>query len=451
MTRTVEKILNAPFRAAGRVGIIGIVSLLLVAASPSSAQEEVAPEQDVPPAWEDVVVPATADSEPGAGTFDDPATRVPVARATVLGPPGHRDVRSVRKLRTAGRVDWSRQGAWIAFDQAGDDGLYDIYLYNLETESEKCLTCNWWDFRKVNALDPVWHPSGEYLIFRVQRSARRLKMDVLDLAGPPRGLHSDLWAAPRDGEQFWQLTRIAENGGAVVDPHFSFEGDQLVWSERLVSVSGTWGQWAARVAELEIRRGLPRLGKVKTYEPLVGEQGFLVAHGFSPDDRGLLMSTVHRGEAGRDLLRLDLEDGSVERLTNTVDQRDDLVTIAPRVDRRVWVSSRNTERLGRRVLPYRGDLWMFDTRSRREERLTYFNDLRSDHGLGEALIDDYAWSPDGDRLLVHVVSVEQVKPKKRTVKPGQAPPPREEELLDLVPREALYLVELGEGFRPPGG
>lgn len=450
MPKTVEKSPAVPFRSAVWLRTLGIVCLVFAGAVLSSAQEEPAPEQDVPPAWQDVVVPATIGSESESGAFDDPTTRIPVARATVAGAPGHRDVRSVRKLRTAGRVDWSRQGDWIAFDQAGDDGLYDIYLYNMKSESEKCLTCEWWDFRKVNVLDPVWHPSGEYLIFRVQRSARRLKMDVLDLAGPPRGLHSDLWAAPRNGEQFWQLTRIAENGGAVVDPHFSFEGDQLVWSERLVSASGTWGQWAARVAELEIKRGLPRLGKVKTYEPLVSEKGFLVVHGFSPDDRGLLMSSVHRGEAGRDLLRLDLEDGSVERLTNTMDQRDDLVTIAPRVDRRVWVSSRNTERQGRRVLPYRGDLWMFDPRSRREERLTFFNDLRSDHGLGEALIDDYAWSPDGDRLLVHVVSVEEVRPKKRTLRPGQAPPPREEPPLDPVPREALYLVELGEGFKPPG-
>lgn len=423
--------------------------LLVVSGTMSSGQESPEPPQDDMPVYEDIVVPAAADETVEPGSFDNPTTRTPVARATVLGTPGHRDVRSVRKLRVAGRVDWSRQGGWIAFDQMGADGLYDIFLYNLESESEKCLTCEWWDFRKVNALDPVWHPSGEYLLFRVQRAAKRLTMDMVSLAGPQRGLHSDLWAAPRDGKQFWQMTRIADNGGAVVDPHFSFEGDQLVWTERLVSAAGTWGQWAPRVAEFRIGRGVPRLGKVRTHEPPLGEQGFLVAHGFTPDDRGLLLSSVNHGEAGRDLLQLDLDDGTVRRLTNTADQRDDLVTIAPRVDRRVWVSSRNTERLGRRVLPYRGDLWMLDERSQREERLTFFNDIRSQHGLGEALIDDYSWSPEGDRLLVHVVSLGEEKPRKRTVKPGELPPPKHELDAEPVPEEALYLIELGEGFLPP--
>lgn len=373
-----------------------------------------------------------------------------VVQGRLVGPPGHRHVKAVRPfIPGAGRVDWSRQGDWIALDQVGEDGLYDIHLKEIgEVGGEKCLTCDNWEFRKVNALDPVWHPSGEYLLFRVQQHARRLKLDPAKLAGPPGGLHSEVWMVDRRGKDFLQLTRATEQGGTVLDPHFSYEGEQIVWTERLVSATGRWGEWGLRVAELKNRRGVVRLGKVRTYRPAV-EPGFTIAHGFTPNDRGLLISAMSSpgdGERARDLFRLDLESETLEKITSSRDQREAWVTAAPRnSDMLVWVSSRGTERLGRSRLPYRGDLWMRDERDGREERLTFFNHPDSDHALGETLIDDLAWGPEGDRLLLHVVSAGGPPPRRVVVKPGESvPPPVVEE--DVVLEEGLYMVEFGPAF-----
>lgn len=339
----------------------------------------------------------------------EPEREVEVVKARlVTARPGHRAVHEVRLLKASGgRLDWSRQGDRIAFDQAGPDGLYDIYLMSAEGTGETCLTCEHYDFRRVNVLNPTWHPSGEYLVVQVQESARKMGMDLRQLASPHRGLRSELWVIPRNGHGGWQLTQVFERGGAVLDPHFSHEASQLVWSERLTNRDPPWGEWGVRVAEFEIRRQLPRLGKIRTFRPGNGN-GLVVAHGFTPDDRGLLVSAIPKPglpESSMDILRFDLASETSEPLTASPDQRDDLAASVPHSDHLVWASDRNLAQIGHgQRLTRHSDLWLRSASGLRQERLTFFNDPASEHFLGEALIDDLAWSDDGKRLFLHVVS-----------------------------------------------
>lgn len=389
MSQPQDRISSRPGSLARRAAVL-LVVLGGFLGLPASAQDPVqAPVQDPGPPAEE-------------GTEASPVVEVVRARMATTGRPGHRKVRAVRTMIDGGgRIDWSQQGDWIAFDRQGSDGFYQVFIMRPDGTREKCLTCDHWDFRKTHSLSPAFHPSGEHLVFQVQQHATKLKLDTLGLTTPHRGLHSELWVIGIDGRSPFQITRIRDRGGAVVDPHFSYEGDALAWTQRVVSL-GRWGEWEPHVARFQVKRGVPHLSKVKNYQPAV-QKGFVVAHGFTPNDRGLLISAEPAAGAGRDVLKLDLESGELERLTSSPAELDELVFALPRSDGVVWVSDRNIQRPKDRALPRRGDVWYMSASGRRQERLTFFNDSESDHYLGEALIDDLAWSPDGDRFLVHVV------------------------------------------------
>lgn len=336
-----------------------------------------------------------------------PPSPAPVVRARIAGRPGHRAVRAVTVfLRDAGRMDWSRQGR-IAFDRRSDDGFYDIYLADGDGETLRCVTCENFVFHKIHALAPVWHPSGDYLVIQVQTAAKKLKMEDADLATPFRGLHSELWAITTDGKNYWQLTSAGDRGGAVLDAVFSFEADKLAWSERVSTRSGRrFGLWATRLATFEVKRGAPRLGKIRTVE--AGEtRGLEVVQSFTPDDLGLLVvaSPLGQPDDGIDVVRMRSDGTELEDLTNSVEHGERLARYAPRSRRIVFTSDRNlSETTARSRLPWRDDVWMMNEDGTGQERLTFFNHPDSDHYLEEAMISDLAWSPDGDRLLVHVVS-----------------------------------------------
>jgi Tol biopolymer transport system component len=351
-----------------------------------------------------------------------------------------------------GRVAWSAQGDWLAFDRRDPEhGNYQLWVMKRDGTFERCLTCEPLDLRRENCINPTWHPSGDWIVFQLQSQARRLGLGPVELAGGDRGLWSEIEVIRRDGKGFWQLTRANENGSTVLDPQFSFEGDELLWSERVRSRVGRWGIWALRTAQF--RPGaVPRLAKPRLFEP--GEQRlYLSGSSFTPDDRGALIAgnlMPGQGENGMDIYRLTFEGEKTERLTHTDRGWDERATYTVKGDRILWVSSsaislRDVGRAargadgtrpegevdtapGRRepALPLEllRDLWVMNPDGSDQQRLTFFNDPEARESLGAAIVDDFAQSPDGGEILAHVIWERQ----------GEV-------------REGLYLVRLDESFR----
>jgi hypothetical protein len=267
-------------------------------------------------------------------------------------------------------------------------------------------------------------------VFQLQSQARRLGFGPVELAGGDRGLWSEIEVIRRDGKGFWQLTRANENGSTVLDPQFSFEGDEILWSERVRSRVGRWGIWALRVAQF--RAGaVPRLAKPRRFEP--GEQRlYLSGSSFTPDDRGALIAgnlAPGQGENGMDIYRITFEGEKTERLTHTDRGWDERATYTVKGDRILWVSSsaitlRDVGREPALPLELLRDLWVMDPDGSDQQRLTFFNDPEARESLGAAIVDDFAQSPDGGEILAHVVWA------------------REGEV-----REGLYLLRLDQSFR----
>lgn len=348
----------------------------------------------------------TADGEAEA---TDSARRPEIAKARLITATGHRLVKDVIRLRRdVGRFELSRQGDLIAFDKVTDRGFRGLYVGHASAASERCLSCDSWDLRKSHVLSPTWHPSGRWLVALVQGPAAKLKLDNWRLAGPERGLHSELWAFSADGRDIWQLTQAVPQGGAALDAHFSQEGDRLAWARRVdTTVGGRWGSWEVRVADFEIKRGVPRMTRPRDYKALPWP-GAVILHGFTDDDKGLWMtvSPAPGSASERRGFTVGTFDLETERFTPlpAPGQWDALPSGIPRSERRVWVSDRGIERPRAPRLPWRGDLWLSSASGRRQERLTYFNDPQSDHYLGEAWIADTSWLSDGGAVLLQVLS-----------------------------------------------
>ncbi len=333
-------------------------------------------------------------------------------------------------LESGARPAFSTQGDRIAFDRAGTDGLYDVYIREVDGPEERCLTCEARELRHRNNLGATWDSSGELVIFLGQAKPKRFGLEQADLLTPLRGLRAELFLFRSDGKNFWQLTRAAESESAILDARFSFEAGRLAWSQRVSTRGGESGRWRLMVGRVETSRGGAQIKGIREYEP-PERPSLILAQEFLPDEHGVLISAnleTGQPEGGRDLYELELDDGSATRLTHSRSQIDEYGHISPNGTHIVWSSNTGIRPLdvpGELPSHLRRDLWIMERDGSEKRRLTFFNG-GGEESLGEAYVGDFDWHRDGDRLVVHVVHPVDGK---------------------LV--ESLWQVTLEESFRRP--
>lgn len=309
-------------------------------------------------------------------------------------------------------VDWAPRGDWIAFDQPNAKGFSQLRVARPDGSGERCLTCDVWDLRDRHCGSPTWHPSGRFIVFVVEKPVKSGGEPLPLLSVPGGNLGMDLWVISFDGKTVLNITNRAEQGGRVLAPRFSHEGDRLVWSERQASGGGAFGQWSVQVARFTSGRGVPRVRGAKTYRPGT-QQRFIETYGFTPDDRGVLFAAnldPGQPEGGLDLYVLRLESGEIRRLTATR-SLDRFARLTPDGRWVVWASSlsqRDDEPVFERRVKSTDtalDLWLMDSGGRLARRLTRFNDATSSDYFGRVMTGAAAWSRDGRQLLVPLVSL----------------------------------------------
>jgi Tol biopolymer transport system component len=319
---------------------------------------------------------------------------------------------------SGGRAVWSPRGDRIAFDRVEPNGYAQLFIADSDLTAERCLTCPIFELRKRHVGNPTWHSSGDFLVVQVEKPIKSGGSPLRFTEVPGGNLGSDLYMIRSDGREYWNLTNLGERGGRAVSARFSHEGDKITWAERLASGGGVFGEWALRVATLEIKRNIPRLKNIKTHKP-GEERKFFDSHGFTTDDRGLVLTgNLERGQSenGMDVHLLNTESGETRNLTKTPDQLDRFALMSPNGRWIAWASSRdigsgqvNIKR--RQVSAARpADLWLMNAEGLSAERLTHFNDVHSPQFSGPTMVIPTDWNREGDQLLVLAFPVESNEP-----------------------------------------
>ena len=342
---------------------------------------------------------------------------------------------SVSRITTikngGGRLHWSRSNV-IAFDQLGTDLYFDVFTMNPDGTNEVCLTCGRTEVPGRHMGNPAWHPSGDYIAFQAQKASAPANPISDFFANPGSGINNDLWIMNRQGTRFWRMTDVPPMAGGVLHPHFSPNGDRLLWSERLSAAGGPIGEWALKIADFRTTDNVPRIENVQQYQP--GRQRrFYEGHGFTPDGTKIIFSgNLEPGqeEGGGDIYLFHPASGELQNLTNSPDQWDEHAQMAPAGDWIVWMSSMGVG--GDRARP-RSDYWIMRADGSDKRQITFFNAQgERDFIPGGVTAADSSWSPDGSRLMGYLILHETLTAARmlvidfsRAETAGTGPPPED--------------------------
>lgn len=102
------------------------------------------------------------------------------------------------------RPRFAPSGDLVAFDRKNEDGYYDVYISALNGRIVRSVTAEAGRFPRNNG-NPVFHPSGRFLVFISEESEHFLPRTKY-LGDPGMGLFCNLWAIDLDTGRFTKLT-----------------------------------------------------------------------------------------------------------------------------------------------------------------------------------------------------------------------------------------------------
>jgi len=328
-----------------------------------------------------------------------------------------------------GRLDWSPDGNWIAYDRKEGDGYYDIYRIHPDGSGDECLTCDHPNLpRDITGVqrhqgNPDWHPSAPYLLFQVEKSWHLLDQ-THNTCEPGRGTYNDLWvmdlgsAPPYAVYRLTNVNPLTPAGGSL-HAHFSSDGTKLLWTDLEGSAdNGCYGNWKLAVADLVLP--YPHLENIQNFEPAELDDWY-ECHDWGQDDSSVYctcMDNPGMHESWMDICRMDFsEPNDVTRLTLSSGTNgepkvwDEHSHISPLGDAISYMSSKYYPAWKNCYFRIwlKTEIWLMNMDGSSPRRITYFNDPGHPHYLGRTAIGDNDWNPaaTGNQQLAMVMYVEE--------------------------------------------
>ncbi len=313
-----------------------------------------------------------------------------VARAAYGSPT--REMASLRFFRdNGGQGSWSPSGGRIAYAMKNAAGHYRIHLADADGGNDINLIEHTPGLPGKHVGIPSWHASERYLLVTVEKPEHAgSSFEAL----PGFGGYTDIWLITVDGRQAWPLTNVPnDTDHGVLIPHFSQDGKQVVWSERIarpdVFSSHPAGLLAIKVADF-VESPMPHLANIRSFEP--GGKSFYETYGFSPDGKRVIFCSNMNGRPflEQQIYTMDARTGGdVRQLTDKGYNEHAFYT--PDGAHIIWMSNVDS-------LPGT-DWWVMDANGGNKRRLSYFNQEGSPEYMGTAWAGTVTFSPDGRRML----------------------------------------------------
>jgi Tol biopolymer transport system component len=329
------------------------------------------------------------------------------------GPYAGRPIKSITTLidGLVKTLDWCPANNLIAFGLYGSDNYVDIFIFDPESGQKRSLTDGNTLCPQKHNGNAAWHPSGDYIAFTAEKESNPAAL--WREAVPGSGYNCDLWIAKADGSAFWPMTDYRLYTRAVIHPHFSHDGNSILWTERLGgdTEGSDWGEWAIKVADFSIDGYIPVISNIRVYQPGQNHY-FYEAHCFNNDDTKILYTANPEGQmdGGIDIYELDLATGETINLTDTPTDWDEHAHYSPDGEYIAWMSATG---LGISVASTElhtwqealiSELWLMKSDGTDKQRLTYFNGTGYPESFAgkKVIVSDMTWRPDGKAIAVLV-------------------------------------------------
>jgi len=324
-----------------------------------------------------------------------------------------KEVRVTVLTENGGHLAWHPKEDLIAFDRIESKGYFRPWLMQSDGSKQRPLEITVAGFPTKNAGQPAWHPSGDYLAIQAQQQDSPDWIHTK--AAPGAGVLNDLWIISVDGRRGRKVvalpSKVDKDAAAILHPHFSPDGRNLIWSERISGDAEPFGEWVIRMADMSFSgNGQPMLSNIRTFTP-GRKKSFYETHSFHPDGHCFLFTGQQ--DVGLEIYAFDISTGNTTRLTRDPAAWDEHAHFSPDGRKIVWMSSRGL-RFTVKPFDLQTEFWMMNADGSNPERLTFFHDLASAHALRRdfAVAADVAWSPNGRSLIGLVVTARPETPER---------------------------------------
>jgi hypothetical protein len=321
----------------------------------------------------------------------------------------------LKKSQVQGLKVYAPDGKRYLINAKDERGIAQIYIGQDGSSDLSCITCE--DIphgpkRQRFKMQPVWHPSGEWIFLAVER----------DHYSPPpvlggnrefvegqlqTGLWTNMHAGSPATKQWRRLTDFVSGVPGMPDgytgPAFTPDGKHAVWSQVVdgnIFVYWPFGRWELILADVEMRKGIPKFSNLRNITPAGmhwNEPG-----NFHPDGESLLFTGSDQLDAqGMDQYILNIRTGALSNLTRSPQIWDEHGVFSPDGKKILFMSAYpyRSDPNSSTILGIKTEFMLMDNDGSNLTQLTRFLARGNpEYSVKGGIAANGVWTPDGRSL-----------------------------------------------------